>query len=161
MPQRPLAALRDELERSLAGLSGGPRIVVFGCDHAVDVHRFARADTGTVSLLCAGQLPPSFVEYALRGGADGVLVAGCERDGCHYRLGDAWTAERLAGHREPHLRASVPAERVRTAWTTSAAGLDCELEAFRASLAALQARPERGLPPRRLRGGPTEGMVTR
>ena len=96
MPQRPLAALRDELERALAGLSGGPRIVVFGCDHAVDVHRFARADTGAVSLLCAGQLPPSFVEYALRGGADGVLVAGCERDGCRYRLGDAWTAERLA-----------------------------------------------------------------
>jgi len=162
MPQRPLAALRDELERALAGLSGGPRIVVFGCDHAVDVHRFARADTGTMSLLCAGQLPPSFVEYALRGGADGVLVAGCERDGCHFRLGDAWTAERLAGRSEPHLRASVPAERVRTAWTASAAGLERELQAFRASLGALQARPAaRGLPPRRLRGGTTEGMVTR
>ena len=107
MPQRPLAALRDELERALAGLRGDPRIVVFGCDHAVDVHRFARADTGAVSLLCAGQLPPSFVEYALRGGADGVLVAGCERDGCRYRLGDAWTAERLGGA----PRAAPPRER--------------------------------------------------
>jgi coenzyme F420-reducing hydrogenase delta subunit/ferredoxin len=160
MPQRPLAALRDELERSLAGLSGGPRIVVFGCDHGVDVRRFARADTGTLSLLCAGQLPPSFVEYALRGGADGVLVAGCERDGCLFRLGDAWTAERLAGRREPHVRASVSPERVRAAWTASAAELGREIEAFRTALRALPARAA-ALPPRRLRSGTTEGMVTR
>jgi len=162
MPQRPLAALRAELERALAGSSGAPRIVVFGCDQGVDVRRFARADTGTVSLLCAGQLPPSFVEYALRGGADGVLVAGCARGGCRFRLGDAWTVERLAGRREPHLRASVPADRVRTAWTASAAGLGRELDAFRASLAAAGARPPaRGLPPRRLQAGTTEGMVAR
>jgi quinol-cytochrome oxidoreductase complex cytochrome b subunit/coenzyme F420-reducing hydrogenase delta subunit len=161
MPQRPLAALRDELERALASLrpSGGPRVVVFGCDQAVDVRPLARADTGTVSLLCAGQLPPSFVEYALRGGADGVLVAGCERGGCRYRLGDIWTEERLAGRREPHLRASVPAERIRTAWTADASVLERELEAFRRSLAARPAA--RGLPPRRLRGGTTESAVTR
>jgi len=162
LPERPLAALRDELERALAGLRNGPRIMVFGCDHAVDVSRFARADTGTVSLLCAGQLPPSFVEYALRGGADGVLVAGCERGGCRYRLGDEWTAERLAGRREPHLRATVPAERVWTAWTTSARQLARELDEFRAALGALPARPAaRGLAPRRLRGATSEGMVTR
>jgi hypothetical protein len=51
---------------------------------------------------------------------------------------------------------------VRTAWTASAAGLERELEAFRASLAALQARSAaRALPPRRLRGATTEGMATR
>jgi coenzyme F420-reducing hydrogenase delta subunit/ferredoxin len=159
LPQRPLAALRHELERALASLSGGPRIVAFGCDHAADVHRLARADTATVSLLCAGQLPPSFVEYALRGGADGVLVAACERGGCRFRLGDAWTAERIAGRREPHVRASVPAERVHTAWTTSAAALAREAETFRAALRALPARAA-GLPPRRLRAGTTEGMTT-
>jgi quinol-cytochrome oxidoreductase complex cytochrome b subunit/coenzyme F420-reducing hydrogenase delta subunit len=162
LPQRPLAALRDELERALARLAGGPRVMVFGCDHAADVHRLAGAHTGTVSLLCAGQLPPSFVEYALRGGADGVLIAGCERGGCRYRLGDAWTEERLAGRREPHLRANVPAERVRAAWTADAGTLARELESFRASLAALAPRPAaRGLPPRRLRGDATEGAATR
>jgi coenzyme F420-reducing hydrogenase delta subunit/quinol-cytochrome oxidoreductase complex cytochrome b subunit len=154
MPQRPLAALREELERALAGLRREPRIVVFGCDRAVDVRRLARADTGAVSLLCAGQLPPSFVEYALRSGADGVLVSGCARDACHFRLGDAWTEERLAGLREPHLRASVPPERVRTVWTASGARLARELDEFRAALAALRAAPaSRGLPPRRLRDG--------
>jgi quinol-cytochrome oxidoreductase complex cytochrome b subunit/coenzyme F420-reducing hydrogenase delta subunit/NAD-dependent dihydropyrimidine dehydrogenase PreA subunit len=158
LPQRPLAVLRDELERALGSSSGGPRVVVIGCDHALDVRPFARADTGTVSLLCAGQLPPSFVEYALRGGADGVLVAACARGGCRYRLGDAWTAERLAGRREPHLRPSVPRERLRVVWTVSADELARELEAFRGSLVALEARPAaRPLPPRRL----NDGMVAR
>jgi len=162
MPQRPLATLRDELERALAGgSSGGPRIVVFGCDRAVDVRRLARADTGAVSLLCAGQLPPSFVEYALRSGADGVLVSGCAGDGCHFRLGDAWTEQRLAGQREPHLRASVPRERVRTVWTASGARLAHELDQFRAALAALQPAPAtRGLPPRRLADGAPRQATT-
>ncbi|HLB14115.1 MAG TPA: hydrogenase iron-sulfur subunit [Burkholderiales bacterium] len=155
MPQRPLATLRDELERALGELRGGPRIVVFGCDRAVDVRGLARADTGAVSLLCTGQLPPSFVEYALRSGADGVLVSGCPGDGCHFRLGDAWTEQRLAGEREPHLRASAPRERVRTVWTASAARLAHELDEFRAALAALREAPaSRALPPRRLAGGP-------
>lgn len=166
MPQRPLATLRAELERALAGLSGEPRIVVFGCDRAVGVRRLARADTAAVSLLCAGQLPPSFVEYALRSGADGVLVSGCPRDGCHFRLGDAWTGERLAGRREPHLRGSVPPARVRTVWTGSRARLEQALEEFRAALAALREAPaSRGLPPRRLAdaapGRAAAGMATR
>jgi len=66
----------------------------------------------TYPLLCTGQLPPSFVEYALRDGAAGVVVATCREGGCEFRLGQRWTAERLAGQREPHLRQHVPAERV-------------------------------------------------
>jgi quinol-cytochrome oxidoreductase complex cytochrome b subunit/coenzyme F420-reducing hydrogenase delta subunit len=163
MPELPLAALRAELERAVGGLRGAPRIVVFGCERAVDARRLARPDTGAVSLLCAAQLPPSFVEYALRSGADGVVVAGCARDGCYFRLGDTWTDERLAGSREPHLRASVPRERVRTAWTTDAAQLARELDRFRAALASLPA--PLALPPRRLKDGVRkyglEEMVTR
>ncbi len=66
----------------------------------------------TFSLLCAGQLPPSFVEYALRDGAAGVVVAACREGGCEFRFGERWTAERLRGEREPHLRGSVDTERV-------------------------------------------------
>ena len=68
-------------------------------------------------LACAGMLPPSFVEYALRAGADRVLINGCRAGGCEFRLGQRWTAERLSGEREPHLRRSVPTERWRTTWT--------------------------------------------
>ena len=155
LPQRPLATLRAELERVLGVLRGAPRIVVFGCERAVDARRLARADTGTVSLLCAAQLPPSFVEYALRGGADGVLVSGCARDGCYFRFGDAWTEARLAGDREPHLRPNVPRERVRSAWTAEPARLERELAAFRAALEALPAVATARAVPRRLRDGGT------
>ena len=62
--------------------------------------------------MCTGQLPPSFVEYARRDGAAGVIVTACRDGGCEFRFGTRWTEERLNGQREPHLRASVARERV-------------------------------------------------
>jgi coenzyme F420-reducing hydrogenase delta subunit len=87
-------------------------------------------------MLCAAQLPPSFVEYALRAGADGVLVTGCREGECTYRLGNRWVDERLAGERKPLLRAAVPRDRVRVAWAGRGdeAQLRAVLRDFRADL---------------------------
>ena len=60
-------------------------------DGGADLARIADERTATIALLCAAQLPPSFVEYALRAGADGVLVTGCRDGDCAYRLGNRWT----------------------------------------------------------------------
>jgi len=147
LPQAPISALRDELEAALARLaaprtgSPTPRIVVVGCAPAQGGPELARSKdphTATLALLCAAQLPPSFVEYALRAGADGVLVTGCRDGDCAYRLGNRWTEARLSGAREPHLRANVPAERVRIAWVgrNDVPALATEVAAFRAALAA-------------------------
>jgi coenzyme F420-reducing hydrogenase delta subunit len=86
-------------------------------------------------------LPPAFVEYALRNGADGVLVTGCRDGDCAYRLGNRWTEERLDARREPHLRKSVPRERIRVAWhgTYDGAALARTLADFRAALRSLGA----------------------
>lgn len=141
LPQYPMHELRDRLERQLAALHGTPKIVVFGCECAVSVAALARDDTAALSMPCSGMLPPSFVEYALRGGADGVLVTGCREDDCAYRLGNRWTAERLRAKREPHLRATVDAERVRIAWRGpfDGASLRTELDGFRRALRGLRA----------------------
>ncbi|GMV47873.1 MAG: hypothetical protein AMXMBFR66_32710 [Pseudomonadota bacterium] len=116
MPQLPVSALRARLRAALAAkrAAGTERpLVVFGCDHgAACAGAAGSADTAAFSLLCAGQLPPSFVEYALRDGAAGVLIAACREGGCEFRQGERWTVERLQGLREPHLRAGVPAERL-------------------------------------------------
>ena len=112
MPQQTVNGLRQQLEDALARLQGRSRIVVFGCDRGADARALAAPDTAVISLMCAGILPPSFVEYALRGGADGVVVTGCRSGGCDFRLGDRWTAERMAGQREPRLRGKVPVARV-------------------------------------------------
>jgi coenzyme F420-reducing hydrogenase delta subunit len=95
-----------------------------------------------MSLVCTAQLPPSFIEYAVRGGADAVPVTGCQSGSCEYRLGNRWVEARIAGEREPHLRVNVPRERVQMVW---AGPLERDLlvqalARFRASRAALDKR---------------------
>jgi quinol-cytochrome oxidoreductase complex cytochrome b subunit/coenzyme F420-reducing hydrogenase delta subunit len=116
MPQWPINDLRERLLQGLEAMPGPRRYVVFGCDQGAQARATAAPDVLHFSLVCAGMLPPSFIEYALRGGADGVLVSGCREGGCEFRLGQRWTEQRLSGAREPHLRTSVPAERWQVAW---------------------------------------------
>jgi ferredoxin/coenzyme F420-reducing hydrogenase delta subunit len=139
MPQRPIDALRQQLRESLAAARSARPIVVFGCDHGADASRLAGDDVHAFSLLCAGQLPPSFVEYALRDGAAGVVVAACREGGCEFRFGERWTAERLAGAREPHLRTSVERQRVEFVYAGRGdeAGLDRALAGLRSVITPL------------------------
>ena len=136
MPQQPVDALRMELEAKVARLAGRTRIVVFGCDQGADVGALDAADTATLSLICAGMLPPSFIEYALRSGVDGILVAGCRDGGCEFRLGMEWTRERLARRREPHLRNLVPLDRLQLVEASRSDGrqLAAAVSAFRTRL---------------------------
>jgi ferredoxin/coenzyme F420-reducing hydrogenase delta subunit len=142
MPQLPIGQVRSRLKAQLARLKGDVRIVVFGCDEGADVRALQAADTAAVSLLCTGQLPPAFVEYALRSGAHGVLIAACPDGGCEYRLGTRLTLERMQGMREPHLRRTVaPAEwRLVRAGRHDLARLRQELDAFRSAL-GVRVRP--------------------
>ncbi len=140
LPQFRVATLRAALDEALAAPRGaGSRVVLFGCARAAEVARLGDQDTIALDLICTGMLPPSLIEYALRSGADGVLVTGCRQGECEFRLGNQWVEERLAGSREPHLRASVPPERVRIAWAARDEGprLASELASFRSTLAAL------------------------
>ncbi len=111
LPQLPVAVLRANLRAALAAHPGAT--VVFGCDEGAALDRVSAPGTVKLSLACAGQLPPSFVDYALRRGAARVLVASCGEHACAYRFGARWTAQRLAGTREPALRAHVRGPKVR------------------------------------------------
>ncbi len=116
MPQLSVDALRERMRAGLARCAASQPIVVFGCGHGPRVAALRDADVVTVELICAGQMPPSFVEYALRDGATGVLVTGCAEGACEYRHGQVFTQARLDGRREPRLRASVAPERWAAAW---------------------------------------------
>ncbi len=75
LPQRNVQNLLELTREALAGLSGAsPKILIYGCDHGVNVDKFSQPGTATLSLPCIGALPPSFINYALRHGADGVLL---------------------------------------------------------------------------------------
>lgn len=112
MPQRPVDALRRQLQQGITRAASSRPLVVFACAHGAGTAGLQSDDVRVHGLLCAGQLPPSFIEYALRDGAAGTLVASCREGGCEFRLGERWSRERLSGQREPHLRAQVPPERV-------------------------------------------------
>jgi ferredoxin/coenzyme F420-reducing hydrogenase delta subunit len=106
LPQRPIASLRDELDRVLDARHGAT--VVFAC---TPVHRAPGPEV--IEVECIAMVPPAFVQYALRRGAHDVVLAGCPEDDCEHRLGDRWMRERIAGLRAPALRPLVPRDRVR------------------------------------------------
>lgn len=151
LPQRPMSALRETLDRALAALATKPAVVVFGCSSGVAVTPLRELDVAAIELVCAAMLPPSFVEYALRSGADGVLIAGCREADCEFRLGHELVDARLSGEREPRLRAHVPRSRVRTfrGARSDAQALVRAVAAFRRDLASLPRFESASLPPRR------------
>jgi len=140
LPQLPLAVLRDRLDAALDALErhgDATRLVVLGCDCSARIDDGAVDGAVMLSAPCAANWPPVFVEYALRRGADGVLVTGCPPADCAYRLGARWTAQRLAGERLPQLRAQVPRDRVRLHWALreDKESLSRALDNFRRALA--------------------------
>jgi len=145
MPQLPIHEIRARTQSLLAqlGSSPSPRILIFGCEHGFDVTRLNSTDTLGMRLFCAGMLPPTLIEYALKNGADGVLVTGCRASDCYFRFGNKWLAGRIAGMRKPVLRSRVDPQRLKIhgAAETDGARLKRELAAFRQSLLGLQTEP--------------------
>ncbi len=112
-------------------------MIVFGCDYGAAADLRKTDNAAVVHLACVGQLPPMFIDYVLsRNLADGVVLAGCAENGCHARLGLRWTQARLAGERDPQLRARVPKDRVRPVWLNRSQGdqLKADLSRFARTL---------------------------
>lgn len=127
MPDLPAAQLRETIVQAAERLEGGRRILVFGCRDNPPSRKLRRSlndsETATVNLVCAGQLPPSFVDFVLsRDLADGIVIAGCQGCDCQYRFGAEWTSQRMARQRDPHLRKRVDAGRLALAWEERRAG---------------------------------------
>ncbi|MBI5461199.1 MAG: hydrogenase iron-sulfur subunit [Gammaproteobacteria bacterium] len=133
MPAFPIRDIRSQSRIALDALQAPVKVLVYGCDHGIDVHAYNAAGVAAISLPCTGNLPPAFIEYALRReGADGVFVTGCQCGDCFFRQGNQWTDERVAGVREPHLRGNVDAQRVHIVWGAASDGAQVrrELDAF-------------------------------
>ncbi|MBK9624291.1 MAG: hydrogenase iron-sulfur subunit [Rhodocyclaceae bacterium] len=144
MPQLPVDSIRRWLDEVLADeTKHGEKIIVIGCDHAVDVSAIATTEIIPLSLICTGMLPPAFVEYAIRRGAAGVLLTGCRSGGCAFRQGNQWTEDRIAGRREPHLRSNVDPSRVNIVWADRGdeAKLQIAISQFKYSLLEVSHEP--------------------
>lgn len=152
LPDQTLSGLRDELEAAAAGLTTGPRVIVFSCRHGAKAAALAGESVATLTQPCTASLPPSFIDYALsRGLADGVLLAGCSEGACEYRFGALWTEARVAGRRDPYLRPRVPRERLRlvAASPCETGRLAAALKDFKVDLARLAENKTREVAPAR------------
>jgi coenzyme F420-reducing hydrogenase delta subunit len=65
---------------------------------------------------CSGMIQPLMIEAALKSGADGVVVTGCELGDCYYREGNRMIRERLLGTRPPTLKPKTDRRRVMGLW---------------------------------------------
>ena len=113
MPQLPVDEMRRLTRQAIEQMQGDLKVIVFGCEHGLDVMRLETDETRGIKLICSGMLPPTLVEYALKQGADGVMVTGCRHNDCYYRFGNRWTRMRFAGERKPILRGRAERERIR------------------------------------------------
>jgi ferredoxin/coenzyme F420-reducing hydrogenase delta subunit len=141
LPDFTLAELRETTERVANSLFGPARILVLACKHGAGAGR-----QDSVEMPCVAMAPPSLIDYVIsRKLADGVAIAGCAERSCYNRLGVPWTEQRIAGQRDPYLRARVPRERLATIWAspTEHGRFARELAAFTAVVAALP-QDERG-----------------
>jgi quinol-cytochrome oxidoreductase complex cytochrome b subunit/coenzyme F420-reducing hydrogenase delta subunit/Pyruvate/2-oxoacid:ferredoxin oxidoreductase delta subunit len=137
LPDRSAAAMREDIVAAGAGKTS-PHVIVFGCRDDSQLDEIAKAGISHVKLNCMGQLPPSYVDFALsRGHADGVLLLGCQDGNCSYRFGAMWTEQRLARERDPMVRRRVDMSKVaigwQAPWSDSASALK-KLEAFKRAL---------------------------
>ncbi len=135
--------LRMHMEKRADALTGRPRVLVFGCNHAASLDGLADEATATQQFSCIGTLPPTFVDYAIRRlGVDGVLITGCPPEASQHRLGSLWVEERFSGKREPHLKRHVPSERYKIVWARASEPhlVKEELAKFREELAALDTK---------------------
>lgn len=104
MPQMPINEIRNQMDEAIAKLNGDCKIIVLGCDNAMDASRYETSNIQVINLFCIGMMPATLVEYALSNGADGVFVTGCRTNDCYYRYGNVWMDERFEGERQPILR---------------------------------------------------------
>jgi coenzyme F420-reducing hydrogenase delta subunit/ferredoxin len=144
MPQLSVDEMRSRTRETLAAIDSDLKILVFGCEHGLNVKRLDREDTRGIRLLCSGMLPPTLVEYALKLGADGVMVTGCRHNDCYYRFGNRWTKMRFDGDRKPILRGRADRNRIRMhgAAETDKSDIEKDLAEFRIHLTELNASSE-------------------
>lgn len=140
MPQLTVDEMRTKTKEAIAELDGDANILIFGCEHGLNVNRLDSNDTKGIRLFCSGMLPPTLVEYALKKGADGVMVTGCRHNDCFYRFGNRWLKMRFDGERKPILRGRADRSRIRVhgGSETDKNEIEKDLNAFRAELVKLK-----------------------
>lgn len=95
---------------------------------------------------CSGMIQPLQIEAALKAGAEGVIVTGCQLGDCYYREGNRMIRERILGDRPPGLKKAVDRRRVIGLWLSRVqpARFIGEVRDFKSYLATLESDKPQG-----------------
>ncbi|MBI3584596.1 MAG: hydrogenase iron-sulfur subunit [Nitrospinae bacterium] len=135
--------VKEKTGRLLSEISDtkSPKILGLICEYSISAEQINEslreiANVRIISFPCIGMIHPSFIEYGLDSGADGVFIWGCVNGDCHYRKGNTWLQSRLEGKRPPVLSGSIDRSRIREYWLSSinTDRLIKEIELFEMSL---------------------------
>ncbi len=113
--------IRAQLETITRKKSESPLIVAFlcnwcsymGADLAGTSKIIYPTNVRAIHVMCTAMLNPSLVFEALFNGADGVLIAGCHPQDCHYDTGFIQATIRFESIREMLIEAGINENRVR------------------------------------------------
>lgn len=115
-------------------------VVVIACGRGGGMQ--ADADGARVfPVTCAGNLHTSTIEFLVRSGAGGVIIASCPPRDCWNREGPLWLEQRLYHDREAELKARVDRRRLRLVFAgeRQRAEVSAAIAEFRRDLADLGA----------------------
>ncbi len=130
LPQLSAQDLKRAIDKATANQ---PPVLSFACTGSSELAWLQANNKAVVEVVCAGQVPPSYLDYVLsRNRSDRVLLTGCDGD-CKFRFGLDWTEQRITRQRDPNLRRRVGAYRIAMAWAEpwcSVGGLKAQLALF-------------------------------
>jgi ferredoxin len=111
-------------------------VVVIACDRSGGM---LAPGAPVFGVHCAGSTHTSVIEYLVRSGANGVIVASCPPRDCWNREGVKWLEARVYHDREAELKPRVDKKRVRLAYAGEGEAMQIAraVTAFRAELAEL------------------------
>jgi coenzyme F420-reducing hydrogenase delta subunit len=132
------------------------KIITLVCERSCDLSKHLDAKSQlkdmpgcyVVRFPCSGMIQPAMIDAALKNGADGVVVTGCQFGDCYYREGNKMLRERLLGERPPGLKKNVDRRRVRGLWLSrlQTRQLLSELQEFARDLSNLPAAETKATP---------------
>ena len=99
-------------------------VITLICERAADLNSLLDSSdeikevpgVKVIKFPCSGMIQPLMIEAALKAGASGVIVCGCQIGDCYYREGNKHIRERLLGERTPGLKKTVDRRRVVALW---------------------------------------------
>jgi F420-non-reducing hydrogenase iron-sulfur subunit len=99
-------------------------VITLVCERAADLNSLLDSkgnlaempDVHVVKFPCSGMIQPLMIEAALKAGAGGVIVCGCQIGDCYYREGNKMIRDRLLGERPPGLKKATDRRRVMALW---------------------------------------------